>query len=74
MRHVRRDERKYYEDLLQYSKQHLMVSIMEYLMKENYVIHKYVIPNDMTNVDQKCELSVRKVNFQNQTTVGQYFV
>lgn len=74
MRHVRRDERKYYEDLLQYSKQHLMVSIMEYLMKENYVIHNYVIPNDMTNVDQKCELSVQKVNFQNQTTVGQYFV
>ena len=71
MRHVRRDERKYYEDLLQYSKQHLMVRLMEYLMAEN--LHKYVIPNDMTNVDQKYELSVQKVNFQNQTTMGQYF-
>lgn len=48
-----------------------MVSLMEYLMAEN--LHKYVIPNDMTDVDQKCELSVQKVNFQNQTTVGQYF-
>ena len=36
-----------------------MVSLMEYLMAEN--LHKYVIPNDMTNVDQKCELSVQKV-------------
>ena len=71
MRHVRRDERKYYEDLLQYSKQHLMVRLMEYLMAEN--LHKYVIRNDMTNVDQKYELSVQKVNFQNQTTMGQYF-
>ena len=26
VRQVRRDEKKYYEDLLQYSKQHLMVS------------------------------------------------
>lgn len=48
-----------------------MVSLMEYLMAET--LHKYVIPNDMTNVDQKCELPVQKVNFQNQTTVGQYF-
>ena len=28
VRQVRRDERKYYEDLLQYSKQHLMVSLI----------------------------------------------
>jgi len=48
-----------------------MVRLMEYLMAEN--LHKYVIRNDMTNVDQKYELSVQKVNFQNQTTMGQYF-
>ena len=28
VRQVRRDERKYYEELLQYSKQHLMVSLI----------------------------------------------
>ena len=31
VRQVRRDEKKYYEDLLQYSKQHLMVSWLKTL-------------------------------------------
>ena len=39
-----------------------MVSLMEYFVEQNF--HKYVIPNDMTNGDQKCELSVLTVNFQ----------
>ena len=32
VRQVRRDEKKYYEDLLQYSKQHLMVSWLKTLI------------------------------------------
>lgn len=33
VRQVRRDEKKYYEDLLQYSKQHLMVGLTEVFIK-----------------------------------------
>ena len=37
VRQVRRDERKYYEELLQYSKQHLMVSVIMTWVLINYI-------------------------------------
>ena len=40
VRQVRRDEKKYYEDLLQYSKQHLMVS---WLKNTYFVTHAKVL-------------------------------
>ena len=45
VRQVRKDEKKYYEDLLQYSKQHLMVSWLKnnslcYPMLKCFILHE----------------------------------
>ncbi|XP_015754940.1 PREDICTED: protein FAM91A1-like [Acropora digitifera] len=56
VRHVRRDERKYYEDLLQYSKQHLMLFpyhlsdvIVKGLRITPFSYYRNIMENNMSN-------------------------